>query len=296
MTTHFPFLRVTRRLAPVALISTMSSGCSKLLEIPDEDKPWNFAIAELTGVPVQDVTVAEQNRLLLAHIDRALDQPLTYPYFWIGVLGCVLWTIAYGILIKLAYQHQVTTLPILAICLNFTWELMAVFVLPNPSLAWTVLEWSWVVLDLGLVILLWRNGARNLSVAALRPYFHPLLLALLVLCFVGQLTFVLTFGDLLGFIDAFIINLVMSALFISMFFQRGPRYPGLSYGAAWLKMIGTGCTSIQCAVLLPEIRPDVPSWGFLYFLYVVIFLLDAAYVALLHSARRSAFSDVTNSQ
>jgi hypothetical protein len=291
--------RITLARNPLALITfgalaVSNLGCTKLLDIPDEGKPWNFAIAELTGVPVHSVTLAEQNRLLLVHIDQALDDPLRYPYFFIGVLGCVLWTVAYGILIKLSYQHRVNTLPILAICLNFSWELMAVFVLPNPSKAWTVLEWSWVILDLGLVALLWRDGKRNLSVPALRPHFHLLLVALLVVCFAGQLTFVLTFGDLLGFIDAFIINLVMSALFIAMFFQRGPEYPGFSRAAAWLKMIGTACTSIQCAVLLPQIRPDVPSWGFLYFLYGLIFVLDAAYVALLHTTARSALSNVTN--
>jgi hypothetical protein len=266
-----------------------SAGCGKLLEFPNSDEPWNVAVGQLTGVPVREITLAEQEKILLAHIDQGLSDPIHYPYFLIGVLGCALWTIAYVLLIRKALQDRVNTLPMLAICLNFTWEVMAVFVLPNPSLAWSVLEWSWVIIDLGLLALLWRDGRESLRVSALKPYFHLLLPAVLILCFVGQLTFVLTFGDLLAFIDAFIINLIMSALFIAMFFERQPNGVGLSYGAAWLKMIGTACTCIQCAALLPEIRPDIPSWGFLYFLYLLIFALDAIYVALLHSARHGAF-------
>lgn len=270
-----------------------ATGCGKLLRFPDSDEPWNEAISELTGVPVRSVTLAEQDRLLLEHIDEGLRDPIQSPYFLIGVLGCFLWTIAYVLLIKQAHQQRVNTLPMLAICLNFTWEVMAVFVLPNPSKAWTVLEWSWVVIDLGLLALLWRDGRQSLRIPALRPYFHLLLPVVLVLCFVGQLTFVLTFGDLLGFIDAFVINLIMSALFVAMYFQRQPDGVGLNYAAAWLKLIGTACTSIQCAALLPVIRPDIPSWGFLYFLYLLIFALDAIYVVLLHNARRSALSNVT---
>jgi hypothetical protein len=281
-----------RGLVAATLLVT-TAGCGKLLQFPDSNEPWNEAVGDVTGVAVNRITLAEQDRLLLEHIDEGLRDPLRSPYFLIGVLGCFLWTIAYVLLIKQAHQQRVNTLPMLAICLNFTWEVMAVFVLPNPSKAWTVLEWSWVVIDLGLLALLWRDGRQSLRVSALRPYFHLLLPVVLVLCFVGQLTFVLTFGDLLGFIDAFIINLVMSALFISMFFDRQDSGVGLNYGAAWLKMIGTACTSIQCAALLPVIRPDVPSWGFLYFLYLLIFALDVVYVVLLHNARRSALSNVT---
>lgn len=277
----------------LAVMLLGSTGCGKLLRFPNSDEPWNEAVAELTGNSVRRVTLAEQDRLLLEHIDQGLSDPLRSPYFLIGVLGCVLWTVAYVLLIKQAHQQRINTLPILAICLNFTWEVMAVFVLPNPSKAWTVLEWSWVVVDLGLLVLLWRDGQRNLRVPALKPYFHLLLPVVLVLCFVGQLTFVLTFGDLLGFIDAFIINLVMSALFVAMYFDRGPNGAGLNYPAAWLKMLGTACTSIQCAALFPIIRPDIPSWGFLYFVYLLIFALDLIYVVLLHTARRSALSNVT---
>jgi hypothetical protein len=280
------------KLAAAALLSG-TTGCGKLLNFPNSDQPWNEAVGELTGVSVHRITLDEQDGLLLEHIDEGLSHPLQSPYFLIGVLGCFLWTIAYVLLIKQAYQQRVNTLPMLAICLNFTWEVMAVFVLPNPSKAWTVLEWSWVAIDLGLLALLWRDGRQSLRVSALRPYFHLLLPVVLVLCFVGQLTFVLTFGDLLGFIDAFIINLVMSALFVGMYFERQPGGVGLNYAAAWLKMIGTACTSIQCAALFPVIRPDIPSWGFLYFLYLLIFALDVLYVVLLHAARRSALSNVT---
>lgn len=269
-----------------AALSALGSGCSKLLQIPDREEPWNVALGRLTHTDVHDISVAEQQRVVLEHIDQGLSDPLHHPYFLIGVLGCALWTIAYGLLLQKGRQDKVHTLPMLAICLNLTWEAMAVFVLPNPSKIWTVLEWSWLLVDIGLLALLLAYGARHQRVAEIRRHFHVIVVLTLIACFVGQLSFTLTFGDLLGFIVAFIINLIMSVLFVMLYFERQDTLLGLSYGAAWLKLVGTSCTCIQCAVLLPAMRPDIPSWGFLYFLYVSIFVFDALYVGLLTRRRR----------
>ncbi len=261
-------------------------GCGKLINIGDEDVPWNQAYARLLGTNVHELTLAEQNRVLMEHIDRGLSDPLSSPYFLIGVLGCALWTVAYALLVKRGFDDEVNTLPLLAICLNFTWEAMAVFVLPNPSQIWTVLEWSWIVIDVALLFQLYRYGRAHQKVPEIRRHFPWIVTGTLLACFIGQLTFVLTFGDPMGFIVAFVINLVMSVLFVFLYFERREDLLGLSYPAAWLKMVGTLCTCVQCAVLLPALRPDVPSWGFLHVLYVLIFLFDALYVLLLWQRRR----------
>lgn len=277
-------MRCSRPLALV--VAVLCTGCEKLLQIPDREEPWNVALGRLLGTDVDQITIDEQNRLLMEHIDQGLSDPVRSPYFLIGVLGCALWTVAYYLLVRKGLRDRIHTLPMLAICLNFTWEAMAVFVLPNPSLIWTVLEWSWLAIDVALLGLLLVFGARHQRIPEIRQHFVATVGLLLLACFVGQLTFVLTFGDLLGFIVAFVINLIMSVLFVFMYFERRDDLLGLSYGAAWLKMVGTLCTCVQCAVLLPILRPDIPSWGFLYFLYVAIFAFDALYVFLLGRRRR----------
>jgi hypothetical protein len=228
----------------------------------------------------------EQQRLVVVEqMHQGLSNPLESPYLLIGALGCALWSVAYILFLRQAARDKTQALPTLAICLNFTWELMAVAWLPHPNPIWKVLEWSWLALDVGLLGQMVYYSNKRASASERTPYLLQVIV-LLVVCFLGQMSFVRTFDDPLGFIVAFGINLVMSACFVQLYFERAPELKGLNYPAAWLKMIGTGCTSIQCAQLLPLLRPDIKTWEFLHFMYWTIFALDAWYVALLWRARQ----------
>jgi hypothetical protein len=102
---------------------------------------------------------------------------------------------------------------------------------------------------------------------------------------------VTTFKDTLGIILAFVINLVMSALFIPFYFTRRESGRGLSLPVAWLKMIGTVLSSLQCYFLLPFIHPVPASttqagpYAFFHFLFVACFVLDVTYIMLLSADR-----------
>ncbi|MGB1701195.1 MAG: hypothetical protein ACPHRO_14650, partial [Nannocystaceae bacterium] len=138
------------------------TGCEKLLVIPDTGVPWNEALAEVFGVTVGQISLDEKEARLLSHVREGWHHPIRNPYFLTGVLGCALWTVAYGFFIHRGIRDRAHTLPVLAICLNLSWEAMAVAVLPNPVLAWTILEWSWLIIDIGLLAILWKYGAANM--------------------------------------------------------------------------------------------------------------------------------------
>ena len=286
MSARCPRLSAITTWIVFGLLLCSMSGCEKLLVIPDTTLPWNEALAKVFGTSVQQISLDQKEALLLSHVREGLHHPFKSPYFIIGVIGCALWTVAYILFIRRGIKDKIHTVPMLAICLNLSWEIMAVSVLPNPVIAWTVLEWSWVVIDVGLLLLLWKYGRENIPAPEIQNHFHAIVVGLLVLCFLAQVSFVFMFGDLLGFIVAFLINLIMSILFIQMYFDRREDLRGLSYGGAWLKMLGTACTSVQCAVLLPILRPEIPSWHFMWLVYVSIFVFDALYVGLLWRARR----------
>lgn len=245
----------------------------------------------MTNTEPRSLTPDEQHRVLLDHVHQGLTDPVHHPQFLIGVLGCALWAIAYVLFVRRGLADEIYTLPLLAICLNITWEALAVFVIPNPIAIWSVLEWTWLSIDVVLLTLLLVYGRAQQRIPEIQRHFYPIVALVLAMCFVAQWSFVVTFGDPLGFMVAFMINLVMSILFVFLYFERREDMRGLSIGAAWLKLLGTGCTSIQSATLLPALRPDITSWSWMHFLYISIFGFDSLYVYLLHRRRTALRSN-----
>jgi type IV secretory pathway VirB3-like protein len=88
-----------------------------------------------------------------------------------------------------------------------------------------------------------------------------------------------------GYENAFLINFLMSLLFVQFFFLRSPGLLGLSYGAAWAKMIGTAMLAVVYAL---QRRQPMFRYSFMMFLYVSTFLYDWIYIALLAMARRAS--------
>lgn len=216
-------------------------------------------------------------------------------YNWVGGVGALCWLIAYVITIVTCQREKTYGVPLLAICLNFTWELMDSFFLPDPIWLWKVIDRSWLLVDIAILSQLLRFGRQFQGALLVRRYFLPLVLTTLLLAFVGQYSWVTTLHDTLGIILAFVINLIMSGLFLSFYFERRETGAGLSLPVAWLKMLGTLLSSVQCTFLLPIIHPTTasttafPTYAFFYFLFAACFILDCAYIALLYS-RPSAVS------
>jgi hypothetical protein len=209
------------------------------------------------------------------------------PYNIIGTIGCVFWFLAYGFIIYQSHKDKAPGVPTLALCLNFGWEFLGAFVWDNPIPLWRWFYRIWFLLDVAIFAQLWWYGKALQVVPEVRRHFHPIVLATLVTGALGQWAFTRTFYDPMGFITAFAINLVMSLLFPYLYFERRDLR-GLSYAAAWFKMLGTLCTSIECYFFLPIIHPHKDSFAFPNFLYVAVFLLDTLYIYLLHRARQAA--------
>jgi hypothetical protein len=216
---------------------------------------------------------------------------ITSAYFLVGVVGLFLWFVAYVLVVKDAFQQRTYGIPFLAICLNVTWEFMASFVWTHPVeipvLAW--LDRAGFFVDLVIVYTLLRFGRDEQVIPQIKRFYYAIFAGTITLAAIGQWTFTRTYYDPLGNIDAFMINLVMSVLFIFMLFAR-PELRGLSLPVAWAKGVGTACTSVMCFYWLPIIHPEIHDFALLNFLYVAIFLFDAVYIALLWEARRKLAS------
>lgn len=203
-------------------------------------------------------------------------------------IGTFFWMIAYVLAIIQGFRQKTYGIPLVAVCLNFTWEVLAAFAFQEPVVLWRIGDIFWMLIDGVIVYQVFRFGRDRQSAPEMRRWYYPILCSVFVAAAAGQYTFTSYFGDNLGFEDAYLISIVMGALFISMFFTR--REAGnLAYGVAWTKMLGTGLTSLALVFILPHFYPNKPTYAFMYYVYALCFLLDASYVALLTRERGGVF-------
>lgn len=219
-----------------------------------------------------------------AYENHALD--VTQPYNVVGGVACALWTVAYVQIFRQAQKDRAYGVPMLAVCMNITWEGIYSFFAPDPSWLWLLLDRSWFVFDLLIVYQLVRFGRQNQLVPELKQHFPAVLVGTLLLALVGHLTFRATIHDPLGLVSAYVINFVMSVLFVFLVLHRRSTR-GLSWSGAWLKAVGSLGASIQCYFLIPLVNDAFPTQYFLYFLYGGIALFDTIYICLLWTFRRS---------
>lgn len=230
-------------------------------------------------------------------------------------LGGVVWLVTYVLAIRVGFRERTLAIPLVAVCLNVTWELThsLIYRPPRPIDFYTNL--FWLALDLVIVYQVFRFGGRLQALPALRRFYPGVVAGTLALSLAGHITFhehVIAnsiFPDTSGAIPAFIINLVMSVLFVTMYFSR-PDGAGLSRGVAWGKFIGSSLYAIGNTMVLasvPQLRygvqiqaPGSDTWvnagtvgtatihpGFLYFLFIATAAFDLLYLWLLHRPRRS---------
>jgi hypothetical protein len=209
--------------------------------------------------------------------------PAFNPFTWynlIGAAGCVFWILAYLFILHRCFRDRTYGLPIIAICLNFAWEILASFVFPNPVPLWHFFDRAWLVIDVLLVYQLIRWGRAEQSNPEVAKYFAFAIIVPFALGIWGLYAFVDSYVDRLGLVGAFGVNLIMSILFVFFYLARRGTGRGLSRGGAVFKMLGTLGTSIECHFVVRMINPELRSLSFLTFLCVSIFLFDCLYIYL----------------
>jgi hypothetical protein len=227
------------------------------------------------------VCTAKENSIMVFDF---LDQIVTGHGFEMvaAIIGSLLWVLAYVLMIRKGYQDKTYGLPLLAIMLNFSWEFIYVVVYPPDDRTVLWLRIAWLVFDVCNVWLLVRYGKAMQSVPEIRQHFYSVLVWTFALCYVGHLAMHYKFVDHPATDSAYSINFIMSVLFVFMYFNRRDLR-GLSYGAAWAKMLGTGIMSL--AGFIGFLREGSPDY-FLEYLFVCVFLFDVLYIYFLHKAAR----------
>jgi hypothetical protein len=208
------------------------------------------------------------------------------PWAWynvVGLMGGCGWLVVYAFAVYQGFTRKTCAIPAIAVCLNVGWETLTSFVVPNPVPVWLWLNRAWLAVDLVIVYTLLRYGRRRPLGPAVSRHFHAVLACTFVLGMVGQAAYVETFCDGLGYGVAFVIDLVMAALFV-LDHLAAPAHDGATFAIAWGRLWGDLGVCIQCYVLFPQIDPQA-SLAFYHFLFAAILALDVLYVGLVWQGR-----------
>ena len=191
------------------------------------------------------------------------------------LVGGIFWILTYILIISKGYKDKTYGMPLLALCANISWEFIYSFILPHspPQL---YINYLWFGLDAVIVFQFFKyhqNEFSNIPSLKLYSAFVVSLASAFSIIVLGS-TFL---GDGDGVYAAFGQNLLMSVLFVAMFFKRGNTLRGQSIFVAVFKMLGTALTSIHFYLFEPVSQSSIV----LPFLFISIFFFDLLYTFLI---------------
>ncbi len=193
--------------------------------------------------------------------------------------GFFLWGIAYAVVVVNIVRHRFVEIPAFAVAANVTWEFVWgwFFQVPMGALLQWMYRGGWA-LDMCITYGIWRYGYLQVRTPRARRALRPAFLFSLV-AFVPTYYFFAREGyDLpLGSTSAYLCNLLDSGLYISLLLATDDVRP-FSPVVAWTKMLGTALVTVFVFLRYPDNR-------FVQTLGVIVFVLDVAYIAMLHRRR-----------
>lgn len=216
---------------------------------------------------------------ILVEVQKNLCSLVPNLQLLVVVLGEGFWVITYMLIILRASRCRTYGIPITATALNYTWEVLYSFIFPTSCWVVRLLRYVWLALDSVIVWQILRYGKSKQVIPPFRQHFYVGVVLIFLMAGTGNWTFRRAFQDQSGELAAYGINFIMSVLFVFLFYSRKDGN-GLSYAAAWTKMLGTGILSLASAISF--ISNPSPSRDFMLFLFVSIFLFDVSYIILLH--------------
>jgi len=213
-------------------------------------------------------------------------QKYSVPLLVLFGVGCFGWVVAYVAIVKNALRNRFLEIPAGAVVANIAWEFVWGFLYPNEL--GRFFSWgyrTWFVFDLAIVWLLFRFGDRQVDLPDLRAVFRPACVFGVAAWAVGIYFFVGEGYDTgYGAISGYILNTMMSALYVVIILRHGHLYD-FSLLVAWSKMLGTALLTVFNFV----VQAGNP---YLLLLCLLTLALDLLYIGLFYAIRSGRAADL----
>lgn len=200
----------------------------------------------------------------------------------LSLISGLAWTATYILIIRRNSLEKTYGMPLVALGLNISWELIFSFIvrpaqMDDAAWVWIGINATWLLFDIVILIQTVRYGIKESWSS--KQFFYVSLAAALVFSFLGQLALTFQFQDWEGRWTAFPNTLVMSILFIMMLDKRGIR--GQSIYIALTKLIGT--LAVGISYLLSD-----PTSPLQWYTTLAILFFDGLYTIALYKKIRAA--------
>lgn len=194
----------------------------------------------------------------------------------LAISSGVLWSITYILIIYRGFKDKNYGMPIVALCLNVSWEFIFAAIYPM-ILAQRIINYVWFALDLVILVTYFLYYKKDFPESLDKRLFIPQFLLLFSTSFLGVLFITIEFDDYSGVYSAFLQNLIMSMFFLAMLFRRN-NVSGQSIYIALAKMLGTLGPTILVFMNVYEMQNGV----FVKFLGIGCLIFDLFYILLLY--------------
>jgi hypothetical protein len=187
------------------------------------------------------------------------------------------WGLAYCLIIYRSIKDKTYGMPFIGLAFNISWEFLYafIFVPAKPNLQ-TYVNIAWFLLDVIILCCYFIYGKKEWNQTRFQNWF--IVYSLFVLCAVGAIMYCyeVDMGPSAITYSAFIMNVLLSALYIQMLIKRD-SLSGQSFGIALFKCSGTASATLFL----------FQGFGaFLILLGVLCFVLDAVYLVMLYGYYR----------
>jgi hypothetical protein len=188
--------------------------------------------------------------------------------------GCLMWVVAYVIIIRNARRYRAMDMAVVAVCSNFAWETLWSWAFKTDMgwfLVWTYR--AWFFLDIYIFWLTLKFGMTQVSTPALARRFKPATLATLAAFGIVYYFFIAEGHDTrIGANSAYIAQLLVSGPCLVLLLKN-PGLEGFSWNVAWLRSFGTAANTVFMYL-------HYPADHFVQAMATVAFVVDMIYLGV----------------
>ncbi|QBC44555.1 transmembrane-type terpene cyclase [Iodobacter fluviatilis] len=212
-------------------------------------------------------------------VDGSFYTPLQLGLF---AVGCLLWVVAYALILLQAKQHRAVEMAVIAAASNLAWEFVWGVLLRTDMGAFLVWTYrAWLIFDLFIFWQVLQLGFGQFTNEIFKQHYQKIVWTSVVFFILVYWSMTLAGIDTpTGARSAYICQFIISLLCMILLIQQ-PSAVGYAWSIAWLRTLGTGLISIYMYLHNPA---DV----FILVLAASSTILDVAYCGYVWQLRKQA--------